>query len=177
MKTTTAPETNHRRYSLKIKPQLEPNNWLSISNQKWSAHQTSEPNHKGTPHLGQHEKYHSHPNKIAAYAPYQPQKFIKKDIATTKMGPSNRVGLQKKSFTTNTTKSPTSTHNQHQPPLLYLPSANCSNTKWRVYYLFYIYKQFSWLMYWGTSYLLYYKGEVSEKIVIQKYYYDQILNN
>jgi len=39
-------ERNHKKPNTK----LEPKNWLPISNQKWSVHQTLGPNQKGTPH-------------------------------------------------------------------------------------------------------------------------------
>jgi len=41
---------------------------------------------------------------------------LKQELATTDMDPSNRGNLQKKSPITNTTKTPTSSPKQHQPP-------------------------------------------------------------
>jgi len=55
-----------KRNHKKPKTKHEPKNWLPISNQKWSAHQTLGPNQKGTPNPGTPEKHQITPNKIAA---------------------------------------------------------------------------------------------------------------
>jgi len=63
--TTSRPPIHRNSTKTKPKNQLEPKSWLPISNQKWSAHQTLEPNQQGTPRPRYIREHHIKSNRIA----------------------------------------------------------------------------------------------------------------